>query len=97
MFNPQLDFGTTVHFENTEYTIDQLAVKIFKQNGRLSYTQPFMELEKGDKFIAFPKQTRVPIFNSTGHSIFKATSDIYRDELGIPCINMEGIANAELR
>lgn len=99
MFNKQLDFGLKIEFEGEEYKLNQWAVKVLRKSRKefLPLT-PFMTLEKNDIFMAIDKDTGDRITHEDGSDLFKATSDPYRDELGIPCIDITTkISKSELQ
>ena len=82
MFNPQLDFGSTITFGGKEHPIDQRKV-IVSNTEKL-----FLDLKKGDIFTATDTDSK-NIEDEKGNCIFEAVSDPYRDELGIPCIDIK--------
>lgn len=99
MFNKQLDFGLNIEFESQQYKTNQWAVKILRQSRKeFLPLVPFMELEKNDIFMAIDKDSGERVTHEDGSDLFKAISNPYRDELGIPCIDITTkISKSELQ
>jgi len=75
MFNPQLDFGSKVEFEGKEYIVDQKNVTIHQKGEK--YDRKFLDLKIGELFTV-----------EGDDELFIAQSNPFRDELGIPCIEV---------
>jgi hypothetical protein len=89
MFNQQLNFGLKIEHEGETFRTSQWAVKVKRPSEKSFYPlMPFMDLKEGDVFIAIDKDTGDRATHEDGSDVFKAISDPYRDELGIPCIDI---------
>ena len=87
MFNPQLDFDTFIPFDGKNYPLTQRQVTILNSCPPISGLS-FLKLNKGDVFTATDVDGE-QITDEEGNTIFVAVSNPYRDELGIPCIDIE--------
>lgn len=86
MFNPQLDFGSIVDFEGQQYEIEQRKVQLLKEKCGPKEIN-FMQLEEGDIFKALNKDGS-KMLDEYGNDTFIVIDAPFRDELGIPCINI---------
>lgn len=84
----QLNFGSEFIAEGKRNKIGQWKIRKFKSDGTIGEKRNFMDLMKGDIFEAYDEDTGEKISHENGASKFLATSDIKRDMLGIPCIDI---------
>lgn len=95
MFNPQFNFGSKIDFENKKYKVNEYMVKIMVRNGiHFIHRCNFMDLKKGDIFKTYNVESNDQLVSENGYKLFRATSNIMTDEIGVPYISVKGVSDA---